>query len=81
LSGTAAVGSECDGAVEAVQHDETGWILRTDQTARAAEELLALVRDKDRRRRYADAARAWATRELDPARFVGKLLEPFGGAA
>jgi glycosyltransferase involved in cell wall biosynthesis len=81
LSGTAAIGSDCDGAVEAVQHDQTGWVLRTDQTARAAEELLALVRDADRRRRYADAARAWATRELDPARFVRELLDPFGGAA
>lgn len=81
LSGTAAVGSECDGAVEAVQHDQTGWILRTDQTARAAEELLALVRDGARRRRYADAARAWATRELDPGRFVRELLDPLGGAA
>jgi hypothetical protein len=65
LSGTAAIASEYDGAVEAVQHDVTGWILRGDDPARAADELLALVRDTDRRRRYTDAACAWATRELD----------------
>jgi len=81
LSGTAAIASEYDGAVEAVQHDRTGWILRTDDPARAADELLALVRDADRRRRYADAARAWATRELDPERFVRELLDPVDGVA
>ncbi|MGH7343299.1 MAG: glycosyltransferase family 4 protein [Candidatus Rokuibacteriota bacterium] len=74
LSGTAAVGNAHGGAVEAVQHDVTGWILDTDQEERAAKELLALVRDADRRRRYAEAARAWAVRELDPARFVRELL-------
>ena len=74
LSGTAAIASAHGGAVEAVQHDVTGWILDTDQEERAASELLALVRDEARRRRYADAARTWAVRELDPARFVHELL-------
>jgi phosphatidyl-myo-inositol dimannoside synthase len=74
LSGTAAVGSAHGGAVEAVQHDVTGWILDTAHEERAAYELVALIRDADRRRRYADAARAWAARELDPARFVRELL-------
>jgi glycosyltransferase involved in cell wall biosynthesis len=74
LSGTAAIGSAHDGAREAVQHDVTGWILHTEPEERAARELLALVRDADRRRRYADAAHRWAERELDPARFVRELL-------
>ena len=81
LSGTAAIGSAHDGAVEAVQHDVTGWILHTDQEERAAEELLALVRDANRRRRYAEAARAWASRELDPARFVRELLGQLSAAS
>jgi phosphatidylinositol alpha-1,6-mannosyltransferase len=79
LSGTAAVGSVHDGAIEAVQHDVTGWSLDADQEERAAAELLALVRDAGRRRRYAEAALAWASRELDPARFVRELLGPLGG--
>jgi len=37
------------------------------------------VRDAGRRRRYAEAACAWASRELDPARFVRELLGPLGG--
>lgn len=74
LSGTAAIASTHGGAVEAVQHDVTGWILETGHEERAAKELLALALDVDRRRRYAAAARAWAVRELDPARFVRELL-------
>ena len=80
LSGTAAVGSAHGGAVEAVQHDVTGWIVDPDQEESAARELLALARDADRRRRYADAARAWALRELDPTRFVRGLLGRVGAA-
>ena len=68
LSGTAAVGSAHGGVVEAVQHDVTGWIVDTEQKERAAKDLLALAWDPNRRRRYADAARAWAIRELDPTR-------------
>jgi phosphatidyl-myo-inositol dimannoside synthase len=78
LSGTAAVGTVHEGAGEAVQHDVTGWTLDADEEGRAAAELLALVRDASRRRRYAEAARAWASRELDPARFVRELLGPLG---
>jgi phosphatidyl-myo-inositol dimannoside synthase len=78
LSGTAAVGTVHDGAIEAVHHDVTGWTLDADPEERAAAELLALVRDAGRRRRYAEAARAWAARELDPARFVRELLGPLG---
>jgi phosphatidylinositol alpha-1,6-mannosyltransferase len=80
LSGTAAVGSAHGGAVEAVQHDVTGWIVDADREERAAKDLLALAWDADRRRRYADAARAWALRELDPARFVRDLLGQLGEA-
>ena len=80
LSGTAAVGSAHGGAVEAVQHDVTGWVVDPDQEESAAKELLALARDADRRRRYADAARAWALRELDPTRFVRGLLGRVGAA-
>jgi phosphatidylinositol alpha-1,6-mannosyltransferase len=78
LSGTAAVGSLHDGAGEAVHHDVTGWTLSDDGDERAAAELLALVRDGRRRQRYAEAAREWASRELDPARFVRELLGPVG---
>jgi len=78
LSGTAAVGSQHDGAGEAVHHDVTGWTLSDDGDERAAGELLALVRDARRRQRYAEAAREWASRELDPARFVRELLGPLG---
>lgn len=78
LSGTAAVGSLHDGAGEAVHHDVTGWTLSDDGDERAAAELLALVRDVRRRQRYADAAREWASRELDPVRFVRELLGPVG---
>lgn len=78
LSGTAAVGSLHDGAGEAVHHDVTGWTLSDDGDEPAAAELLALVRDAHRRQRYAEAAREWATRELDPARFVRELLGPVG---
>ena len=78
LSGTAAVASLHDGASEAVHHDVTGWTLSDDGDERAAAELLALVRDASRRRRYAEAAREWASRELDPARFVRELLGPLG---
>jgi phosphatidylinositol alpha-1,6-mannosyltransferase len=78
LSGTAAVGSLHDGAGEAVHHDVTGWTLSDDGDERAAAELLALVRDVRRRQRYAEAAREWASRELDPARFVRELLGPVG---
>jgi phosphatidyl-myo-inositol dimannoside synthase len=74
LSGTAAVGSTHGGAVEAVQHDVTGWILEANREEHAAQQLLALARDGDRRRRYACAARDWATRELDPSRFVRGLV-------
>jgi phosphatidylinositol alpha-1,6-mannosyltransferase len=80
LSGTAAVGSAHGGVVEAVQHDVTGWIVDTEQTERAAKDLLALAWDPNRRRRYADAARAWAMRELDPTRFARDLLGQLGGA-
>jgi D-amino-acid dehydrogenase len=80
LSGTAAVGSAHGGAVEAVQHDVTGWIVDTEQKERAAKDLLALAWDPNRRRRYADAARAWAMRELDPTRFARDLLGQLGGA-
>lgn len=76
LSGTAAVASLHDGAGEAVHHDVTGWTLSDDGDERAAAELLALVRDGRRRQRYAEAAREWASRELDPARFVRELLGP-----
>jgi glycosyltransferase involved in cell wall biosynthesis len=78
LSGTAAVGSLHDGAGEAVHHDVTGWTLSDDGDERAAAELLALVRDVRRRQRYAEAAREWASRELDPVRFVRELLGPVG---
>lgn len=78
LSGTAAVGSLHDGAGEAVHHDLTGWTLSDGGDERAAAELLALVRDARRRQRYAEAAREWASRELDPARFVRELLGPVG---
>ena len=78
LSGTAAVGSLHDGAGEAVHHDVTGWTLSDDGDERAATELLALVRDAHRRQRYAEAAREWASRELDPVRFVRELLGPVG---
>jgi phosphatidylinositol alpha-1,6-mannosyltransferase len=78
LSGTAAVGSLHDGAGEAVHHDVTGWTLSDDGDERAAAELLGLVRDVRRRQRYAEAAREWASRELDPARFVRELLGPVG---
>jgi phosphatidylinositol alpha-1,6-mannosyltransferase len=78
LSGTAAVGSLHDGAGEAVHHDVTGWTLSDNGDERAAAELLALVRDASRRQRYAEAAREWASRELDPARFVRELLGPVG---
>jgi phosphatidyl-myo-inositol dimannoside synthase len=78
LSGTAAVGSLHDGAGEAVHHDVTGWTLSDDGDERAAAELLGLVRDVRRRQRYADAAREWASRELDPVRFVRELLGPVG---
>jgi len=78
LSGTAAVGSLHDGAGEAVHHDVTGWTLSDDGDERAAAELLGLVRDVRRRQRYAEAAREWASRELDPVRFVRELLGPVG---
>ena len=78
LSGTAAVGSLHDGAGEAVHHDVTGWTLSDDGDERAAVELLALVRDARRRQRYAEAAREWASRGLDPVRFVRELLGPVG---
>src|SRR4029453_1227831 len=80
LSGTAAVGSAHGGVGEAVKHDVTGWIVDTEQKERAAKDLLALAWDPNRRRRYADAARAWAIRELDPTRFARALLGQLGGA-
>jgi glycosyltransferase involved in cell wall biosynthesis len=72
-SGTAVVGANHGGAVEAVRHGETGLIVDPAREADAADALVALAGDAERRAAYGEAGRAWAA-QLVPKVIAEQLL-------
>ena len=74
MSGTAAVGSDHGGVVEAVIDGITGITVGSDIDV-ACERILALVEDPARRRLYATISARRARRELSPDAFVRALLQ------
>ena len=79
MSGTAAVGSDHGGVVEAVLDGITGMTVGGD-LAEASERILALVQDPERRRLYASVSARRARRELTPDAFARALLSGEEGA-
>ena len=76
-SGTAVVGSNHGGAVEAVRHGETGLVVDPAKLEETGNAVLKLVTDQTRRASFAEAGQRWAEDHLSPGVIAAQLRSLF----
>jgi len=62
--GLPSLGSDSGGTPEIVSDGVTGWLVRPDDPQDTAARIVALMKDRDTRRRLGTAARAWVEEEF-----------------
>jgi glycosyltransferase involved in cell wall biosynthesis len=77
MVGRPVVAAELPGLERVVQDGVTGFLVPSDDLSAMAEPLIDLLRDADKRRRFADAARAQDFGPWDAARMVASIDEAY----
>ena len=77
-SGLPVVAGRSGGAVEAVRHGETGFLVPPDDVDALSKTLHRLLADADLRRRMGENGRAWVEKEMNWDRAARKMAEALG---
>jgi len=72
--GLPTITTDATGAIDSVRDDETGLILKANDSHALAEAIKTLVRDPERASRYGAAARSWVIADFQPELVVRTLL-------
>jgi glycosyltransferase involved in cell wall biosynthesis len=72
-AGVAVVATDCEGLRSLIKHDETGLLIRTDDTDNLARGIIRLLQQDGLRERLARNARVFIRTECDPVRATKAL--------
>lgn len=81
LCGAAVIGVDSGGIPDIIKHDERGLLADVDNDESLAEAMLAVMTDRARRDRLADAGRQFAQREYASGPLAGRFAELLRRAA